>query len=52
MVVDGRLWHLPQDGNDVPYGAWRYIGGTDFVGEPVVAPTQTGLRVYALDKSG
>ncbi|MEU8817409.1 RICIN domain-containing protein [Actinoplanes sp. NPDC048796] len=51
-IVNGQLWHLVQDGTHTPYGGWRYIGGTNLAGEPAVAVTQTGLRVFALNTSG
>ncbi|GGK76031.1 RICIN domain-containing protein [Mangrovihabitans endophyticus] len=51
-VVGGKLWHLPQDGTNAPIGAWRYIGGTDLTGEPAVALTATGLRVFARNGAG
>ncbi|WP_306210196.1 RICIN domain-containing protein, partial [Actinoplanes sp. RD1] len=35
-LVGGSLWHLPQDGTYLPYGAWRQIGGSGLVGEPAL----------------
>jgi hypothetical protein len=51
-LVGGQLWRSAQDGTNVPYGAWRYIGGTGLTGEPALAPTRDGLRVFALDGTG
>jgi hypothetical protein len=51
-LVGGQLWHLPQDGTNLPYGAWRLIGGTGLVGEPTVVTVRDGLRIFALDQAG
>jgi hypothetical protein len=51
-IVDGGLWHLPQDGTNAPYAGWRYIGGTNLVGDPVVVVAAEGLRIFAMDSSG
>lgn len=51
-IVGGGLWHLPQDGTHLPYGQWRYIGGSGLTGEPALSLTPNGFRVYALNASG
>ena len=48
----GGLWHLPQDGTNTPFGAWRYIGGKDLVGTPTAVALRDGLRLFALDTKG
>jgi hypothetical protein len=51
-IVNGSMWHLPQDGVTVPYGAWRQIGGANLVGEPTVVTIRDGLRLFALSTTG
>jgi hypothetical protein len=51
-IIGGSLWHLPQDGVNLPYGAWRNIGGADLTGEISTSVTPTGLRIFALDTTG
>ncbi|WP_433297552.1 RICIN domain-containing protein [Actinoplanes sp. CA-030573] len=51
-LVNGQLWRSAQDGTNFPYGGWRYIGGSGLTGEPALAPTRDGLRVFALDANG
>jgi hypothetical protein len=51
-IVGGNLWHLPQDGTSLPYGAWRLIGNGPLVGEPTVVTIRDGLRIFALNPSG
>ena len=51
-IIGGQLWHLPQDGTHLPYGGWRYLGGTNLTGEIAAGLTATGLRVFALDSTG
>lgn len=51
-IIGGQLWQLPQDGTNLPYGGWRYIGGTGLAGEVATGLTRTGLRVFALDGTG
>ncbi|MCA2213467.1 RICIN domain-containing protein [Jidongwangia harbinensis] len=51
-VVNGAMWHLPQDGRNMPYGEWRLVGGANLTGEPSVVTTREGLRLFALDTSG
>ncbi|WP_306215498.1 RICIN domain-containing protein [Actinoplanes sp. RD1] len=51
-LVNGSLWHLPQDGTHLPYGGWRQIGGSNLVGEPALVTIRDGIRVFALDTAG
>jgi hypothetical protein len=51
-VVNGAMWHLPQDGRNAPYAAWRLIGGSNLTGSPAVVPTREGVRLFALDTGG
>jgi hypothetical protein len=51
-IIGGQLWHLPQDGTNLPYGAWRNLGGSGLTGEVATGLTRTGLRVFARDSSG
>ncbi|WP_305783070.1 RICIN domain-containing protein [Symbioplanes lichenis] len=51
-LVAGSLWHLPQDGTNLPHGAWRQIGGSGLVGEPALATVRDGIRVFALNSAG
>jgi hypothetical protein len=51
-VVNGSMWHLPQDGVTMPYGAWRQVGGANLVGEPTVVTIRDGLRLFALTTAG
>lgn len=51
-VVNGSMWHLPQDGTNVPYGAWRQIGGSNLAGEPTVVTIRDGLRLFSLTTTG
>jgi hypothetical protein len=51
-LVGGSLWHLPQDGTNLPYGAWRQVGGSNLTGEPTVVTIRDGLRLFALNTSG
>lgn len=50
----GGLWHLPQDGRNVPSAGWRYLGGEGLglVGTPSAVQTRTGLRIFALTAAG
>jgi hypothetical protein len=51
-IVNGSMWHLPQDGVTMPYGAWRQVGGANLVGEPTVVTIRDGLRLFALTTTG
>lgn len=51
-VVGGSMWHLPQDGTNTPYGAWRQIGGSGLVGEPTVVTIRDGLRLFSQSTNG
>jgi hypothetical protein len=51
-IVGGNLWHLPQDGTNLPFGGWRLISTSTLVGEPTVVTVRDGLRIFALDQSG
>jgi hypothetical protein len=51
-VVNGSMWHLPQDGTNLPYGAWRQIGGSNLTGEPAVVTIRDGLRLFSLTTAG
>ncbi|RSM46767.1 hypothetical protein DMB66_49225 [Actinoplanes sp. ATCC 53533] len=55
--LNGRLWQLPQDGKNVPYGAWRasdgsLIGFTGIVGTPTVVALRDSLRIFAITTAG
>ncbi len=52
LGAGGGLWHLPQDGTNTPFGAWRYIGGKNLVGTPTAVALRDGLRLFALDTNG
>ena len=51
-IVNGSMWHLPQEGTNLPYAAWRQIGGSDLAGEPTVVTIRDGLRLFALTTTG
>ncbi|MBE1488909.1 RICIN domain-containing protein [Plantactinospora soyae] len=51
-LVNGGLWHLPQDGVQSPYLGWRFVGGTGLVGRPTVVTIRDGLQVFAADAAG
>jgi len=53
-VIGGALWYSPQSVNNtqVPYGAWRSLGGTGLTGTPVSVVTRTGVRIFALNTAG
>jgi len=51
-VVNGSMWHLPQDGTNLPYAAWRQIGGSNLTGEPTVVTIRDGLRLFSLTTTG
>jgi hypothetical protein len=52
VAADGKLWAQPQNGVNLPFLGWRYIGGANLVGTPVVATIRDGLQVFGLLNTG